>query len=617
MKRHILFLVLSLIIHISVQAKDYTPSDVYAEALILEQNIKQWRKQEGKPNSWVKVAIEGNYHPRHVFKKAVVILEKINRYRVNVLKIGAISVNYPGGRDITPNEVYNQVHRARQELLAMLSNINIDVDYSTTKQKTSGKTPNDVYAKLEEISLALDGSLGLRGISPTDVYIASQQVVSIAKFLRSSQNLPITIPSITRTINKRPNHTLAAVKALTVKINNIENNLAIDPVNVIDVPKRVISPSDVYNAMGIVFAELQRIQYHLGLERYFPQQPLKKAITSDDIIYNIKLAQALLPSFIDKSKLHYYDKNLLIKTPNDVFSLTHYILKELYQFCRAKGISLPPINPPKVINLTPKHTFTQGLQTLEMIILLRENSGLGISATPRYPLKDITTQEVFDLSLRIDEYVNMLFKESEMISNPWIISNKIDYFYNKTPSDVYINLWKINTLLEIILSNQGFQLSHLFHKADYLENKLEIINNYLTSTSIIDKKPLAKNKTQPIKLYENTQEIKVITLMEKTLNLNKLINKIKSQRGITTNAHIPLTNINKVKVSDIYHELWLLDANISEVELSLGIDKKVVTVIKTKGKTKSTTDVYQKLFRLEAKLLRLSQHFSGVNIRNH
>jgi hypothetical protein len=613
MKRTLLFIFLSVFTCVSAQAKNYTPNDVYAEALLLEKNIKQWQAIEGKADVWIKIAVESNYHPRHVFQKAVVIIEKINRYRVNVLKVGAIPVNYPGGREITPNEVYNQVHRARQELLAMLKNINIIIEDTAIKQNITGKTPNDVYAKLKEISLALDSSLGLRGISPTDVYIASQQVVSIAKFLRRSQNLPINIPTIKRTKNKRPNHTLTALRALTIKINVIEKNLAMDPVNVIDVPKRVISPSDVYNALGIVFAELQRIQYHLGLERYFPQEPIKKAITSDDIIFNLNLAKKLLPTFLDKGKLQYYDRSLLIKTPDDVFSLTHYILKELYKFCRLKGIRIPPLNIPNVSNLTPQHTFTQGLEALEMIGLLRENQGLGLSATANYPLKEITPQEVFDLSLRIDEYLNMVFKESGMVSSIWITNEEIEYFYNKTPSDVYSNMWKINMLLEAILSNQGFNLNHLFQKADYLDNKLNILNSHLVEILTFNNKQLANNNAHQNMLYKKSENIGNKDLLAKTLYLKKLIVKIKAQQGISINAHLSVAPISQVKFSDIYRELWLIDASLSELELSLGIDKEVMKSVKDKDKDKDKDNFYQKLLKLEGKIVMLSAYLLKVN----
>jgi hypothetical protein len=615
MKNNLFLIILCLSICFTAQTKDYTPSDVYAEALLLEQNIKRWQVKEGKSNVWVKVAVEDDYFPRHVFQKAVVIIEKINRYRVNVIKIGAIPVNYPGGRAITPNEVYNEVHRARQELLAMLKNIDIDIviDDTAIKQKVTGKTPNDVYAKLEEISLALDKSLGLRGISPADVYVASQQIVSLAKFLRVSQNLPIKAPTAKRTKNKRPNHALASVRALTIKINAIEKNLAMEPVRIVDVPQRVISPSDVYNAMGIVFAELQRIQYYLGLERYFPQELTKTAITSDDIIANLNFAQELLPNFLDKRKLQRYDASLLIKTPNDVFSVTHYILNELYRFCRLKGIRVPSFIIPIIKDLQPQHVFTKGLEALEMIALLRENQGLGLSAIPSYPLKEITAQEVFDLSLRIDAYLNMVFKESGMMSNKWITNDDIEYFTGKTPSDVYINMWKISSILKAVLSNQGFNESHLFEKADYLLNKILLLNTHISSIS--DNKQFTKKSSVQNKRFKHTEKIGYNELLTKARFIQKLITKIKHQQGIATKGTISFSLNGDAKISDIYSEFWRLDSGLSELELIFDVDKQ--TIKSKNSNMKQLGDVYQRLLISEEKLIMLSHYLANVDKRKH
>lgn len=611
MKRHLRFALFGLIICITAQAKDYTPNDVYAEALLFEENIKQWKTKEGKLHHWVNVAVEDNYHPRHVFLKAIEILQKINRYRVNVAKLGPIPVDYSVGREITPNEVYNEVHHARQEMLAMLQNIGVFIEDTVIKHKVTGKTPNDVYAKLREISLALDESLGLRGLSPSDVYNRSQQIVLLSKFLRSSQNLSLTIPEIKRTKGNFSNHSLAAVKTLIAKINTAEKNLSIDPVRVIKVPRRVINPSDVYDAMGIVIAELQRIQYHLGLERSFPLDQTQTNKTIDDVMFNTTLAQALLPSFLDNTKLQQYDANWLVKTPSDVFSLTHYILSGLYKYCRLKGIKIPRFAPPKVSNLKSQHVYTKGLEALEMIVLLRKNQGMGLSATPNYPLKEITPQEVFDLSLRIDKYLNLVFTQSEMVSNTWLATEKIEYFDNKTPSDVYINMWKISTTLKAILSNQGFNSDHIFKKMDYLEGKIDIINRHLASISTIEKKQTITKTTDKNSRDNKPEPIENKAVLKKTLYLKALIEKIKDQQGLSTNARISLPLISDVEISDIYSELWQLDASLSELELYLGIDEQVVKVVKDRNRT----NLYHEIILIEKKIMTLSNYFINVNTR--
>lgn len=606
MKQRLLIILLCLSTYTTTQAKEYTPSDVFSEALLLEQDIKRWRVIEGKSHLWVTVAVETNYQPRHVYQKAIEILEKINRYRVNIIEAGAIPVDYVAGREITPNEVYTEVYRAHEEMLAMLQILGIFVDNNDLeKQKVTGKTPSDVYAKLKEISLALDQSLGLRGITPSDVYNRSQQIVALAKFLRSSQNFPISMPKVIVTANKFPNHSLAAVQALIAKINKIEQNLSMDPVRIIDLPKRVINPSDVYDAMGIVLAELQRIQHHLGLERYISQGKniQGKNIQGkdiDDAIYNTNLAIALLPNFSDKVKLQRYNPKLLVKDPNDIYSLTHYLLGELYKYCRIKGINLPAQRQPVVAELQPRHVYTKALEVLDMIIQVRENQGMGQSALTPYPLRHITTQAVFTLSLRIDEFLNIIFKHSQMMSKTWQTSEKIEYFQDKTPSDVYINMWKISSMLETIMGNQGFNLNHLFQRADRLEKNIDILTAHLVSVLPIK----IKYRDQNIAKQQNnkfSKKIEFDDLLQQTLQIKKIISALRKQQGMSTDARLTPAAKHKIDAQDIYSDIWKIEADLSEFKILLGIDKHPIALLR--GTDHLPTDVYQKLLIVEKKLI--------------
>jgi hypothetical protein len=606
------FILMSLGLFSSVQAKNYTPNDVYAEALLLEKNIKQWKEKEGKTNTWVKFPVESNYQPRHAFLKAIEILEKINRYRVNVIKTGPIPVNYSVGRAITPNEVYNEVHHAREEMLAMLQNIGIFLDETKTKETLTNKTPSDVYAKLKEISFALDESLGLKGVLPSDVYNRSLQMVSLAKFLRDSQNLSPNVPKVKRTKGKLSNHSLASVKTLISKINDIEKNLGMVPVKITRVPKRVINPSDVYYEIGIVIAELQRIQYKLGLERSFRNGKSKTIKTSDDVIYNTVLAQSLLPDFSNKTKLQKYDANLLIKNPNDVYSLTHYILGELYKLCRLKGVRIPSSTPPKVSNLKPQHVFTKGLEALEMIVMMSENKGMGRSATPSYPVKEITPQEVFDLTLRVDEYLNIIFQQSDMASSTWLTSTNIKYFFDKTPSDVYLNMWKITSILKALLSNQGFNTDHLFQKIDYIESNIDLLNNKLVELLVLSGK-IPAQKSSYVDKFQHYKNIENTEVLKKTLRIKKLLRKLKNQQDLSSKAQINYAQKNNIETYDIYHEFLQIDASLSEFKILLDIDKRPKKEVRRANK--SNSDVYQKLLVIEKKLITLSANFIDFKTR--
>jgi hypothetical protein len=206
-----------------------------------------------------------------------------------------------------------------------------------------------------------------------------------------------------------------------------------------------------------------------------------------------------------------------------------------------------------------------------------------------------------------------VFKESGMIANTWITNEEIEYFYDKTPSDVYSNMWKITTILKAILSNQGVNLNHAFTKADYLVNKLNIINNHFTSILVEANKQAVHENVRQNKLNGKAENIDNKDLLTKALYLNKVITQIKTQQGLPTKGIISSAPKSDVKISDIYSELWQLDAGLSELELFLDIDKQIVK--SDKDKDKKLADVYQKLLIAEEKLMMLSRYFINVNTR--
>ncbi|MBL3529132.1 MAG: hypothetical protein JMN27_16495 [gamma proteobacterium endosymbiont of Lamellibrachia anaximandri] len=85
-------------------------------------------------------------------------------------------------------------------------------------------------------------------------------------------------------------------------------------------------------------AELQRIQFRLGLERQFPDPKPHEGKTPDDVIQNARWAAALLPEFNLGRPLLQYDRSALQKTSNQVFSVSEHIMRRLMQYRRLRGI---------------------------------------------------------------------------------------------------------------------------------------------------------------------------------------------------------------------------------------------------------------------------------------
>jgi len=570
-----------------------TANDVYHEALILEENVRLLRKKADVKSDWPNIEVKTGHQPRHVLQKAIEILDKINRYRKNIVKTGEIPVTHFVGRNITPNEVFLAVSRLRQEVLILHPT-------SRTKYKSeatyTNKSSNDVYAKLSEISAALDESLGLRGITPSEVFSRSQQVVDLARFLRQSQNLSMRVNEPQRTSRQLPNHALQSVHRLLKKVSTAEKNLWMKPIVVTEVPKRVISPGDVYDAMGVLLAELERIQYRLGLERYFPKPNAISGKTPDDVIYNTEMAALLLPEFSIDKPLQQYEKTSLVKDSNHVFSVTEHILGQLKKYKRQKGIKVKIKKVPLVSGVKPQHVYSKTLEVLDKINLYRIKISSGASVVPNYPLRKITPQEVFDLSLLVDDNLLKIYQNAGIKSSSWLIISTPKEYTDKTPSDVYNNVWKISNVLDSLLGLQSFTPNETFQKARELSDEIDIVYKALNG----EKVSVVRNKKKRIE--DRVEPKDVFRKSEKILGL---ILKAQRRAGMFDVDYISVPTEGVINPSDVYNQVRLIEAELTELKVFLGISKRAEKAPSVEGK--QPLDVFNILNDVEVKLEMLMQ----------
>ncbi len=552
-----------------VQAAEKTPADVFVQVQYLAQNVQSLRNHNNIHTPWPHVAVEPGRKPSHVFQKTLEILDKINRYRINIVKTGGITIPRFPGRDISPNEVYSVVFRLRQEMELLSPNI-------TEEKVIPGEenvTPSEVYAALSEISLALDETLGIRGITPSDVYRRSVMVLNLARFLRQSQNMPLNVAKPKKSKNKLPNHALKSVNVLLHKVHRAELNLWMDAIKVPQVPRRVISPSDVYDAMGLVLAELQRIQYRLGLERDFEQPEVSKGKTPDDVIQNTRWATALLPEFSLNKTLRQYDRRALVKTPNHVYSVSQYILTNLEQYLRSRGIPLPIYNFTKVNGMLPQHVYSKTLELLDKINLIRQQKHLGEVTVPRYPLRKITPSEVFNQALRVDEELAIIYKHEGIAAKIWLTQKQIKHYQNKTPSDVFYNMQKISLLLDTILGGNAFSPNDVYQEMMFIENEVTILAKHL-------KLKLPDYKPKPLDI--NTQPRDTFMMARKILSL---ILKIKQRAGMFDIKDTSIPVGDNISPSEVYNQVRVITSELTSLKVFLSINILAQQPPESKGKT--------------------------------
>ncbi len=554
-----------------------TPNDVYVQARLLKDKVELLREENKALYPWPPVSLQQGKAPRHVLQKALEILGKVNRYRV-ISGMGEVSVPRFPGRGITPDEVYDTVVRLVDELDLLLEP---GGDSHRQLSSIAGKSSSDVYQVLWEVSHALDPALAIRGFNPSDVFARSRHLLDLVKFLRRSQNLPMDVPKPERTTGRYPNHALAAVYRLQKGISIAEKNLWMEPLDVLEIPQRVITPTDVFDALGIVLAELQRIKYRLGLERNFTTPPLKSGKTPDDVIQILEWALRMMPDFSPGRPVVQFSRSQLAKTPSHVFTVTEYTRKRLERYRRVRGIRTLTRTPPAVQGLKPRHVYQKCLESLEKAERLRRQIGLGPTAVLRHPLRDITPTEVYDLAIRLDEDLGILFRHIGMEHKVYSSALDATVFSNKTSSDVYRNMWQISLLLDTVLGTEGFTPGDVYPQAQMVLAETRIIAGKLGYTPEMPT-PDQRPGTEPRDVFELS------------IDLQKQIQQAQRRAGMRDIGLLSVPVAGNITPSDVNNQVRLILAELVVLKLFLGITE-VAERPSLVVEDKVPADVYQVL----------------------
>ena len=546
--KFILFLLLTTIVVFA----EKTPSDVYSESLVLKQQIEDLRHENGILEPLPKVAPQHNKLPRHVLQKTLEILTKVNKYR-EIHNYGLITVPPVPARKITPQDVYNNVARLTEEVSYLLN----EKDKEFTYKQYYNKTPSDVYQVLWSISLGFDALLG-QGFTPTDVYVKSQQIVERIKFLRKSQREDSNIPLPKKRPNLHPNHALYASINLLKKIHQDEKKLWMEPVPIPKVPQKVISPTEVYDSLQTVQAELKRITRRIGLEASFPPKEPKEKKTPSDVVQNLEYALALIPNFNFSRPLNQYPQNSLVKTPNDVYALSEFILNKIAIIKDKSGIKLRAKKAPFVYGLQPIYVYVKGIENIEKVEKLKILNGFHPSQIPDSPNTKITPSEVYELILRLDDEINLLYNSKKYNYNLMAYREYLDKkeYNDKTPSDVYHNLWKLSYELDTIL-NQQYTPNETYALAIKLQKDIQTL-----AKSLLEKPVHVKSKK-----YETKSPRDVFF---KSVELMKKLEKIK-QRGNINSVSISIPKSKEITPNSVYNALRIINGTVSELHVHYDI----------------------------------------------
>jgi len=557
-----------------------TPSDVYSYAFMLKKKVEYLRKQNGIYKPFPTVAKQYNKYPRHVIQKSLEILSKINLYRIS-RNYGAIYIPPYPARDVTPSDVYDSVKRLDEEVTPFIKN---DEFLNSIKiKKFTQKTPNDVYQLLWSISLAFDSLLGIHGYTPTDVYALSEKLVKTIKFIRTSQNDYSDVEKPKKVEGQHPNHALYTSYDLLKKISLVEKKLWIEPAEVPKKPHNVITPTDVYDFMQYNLAELNRIKYRLGLERYYKLEMPKDVKTPSDVVQNLKYAIKLMPSFDFKNELIQYPSKSLKKTPNDVYAVTEEIIKKLDRLKALRGISQRAKIPPYIYGLKPIHAYQKAIEAIEKSIKTKMQMGFYPSQVPTSPIRKITPSEVYELVLRLDGIVTLLLhKLGDTKVDNYIYKLDKKVYTDKVPSDVYNNLWKISNTFDVLLAKE-YTPNETYLLASKIQNKVNLLL----------KKLKIKNSTKQVEVDDVKTPADVLVL---TIELFNELKHIQKRLNVEI-ANVVIPKEKNITPNSVYNALRIVNATLNEILIQLKIDDENLVKNYHIPKDKTPTCVYANVLK--------------------
>jgi len=578
--KKILILTLFIVTLTHASIRDKNANDVYAIAETLKNKVIHLAGERKIDAKYMHLADQTNKSPRQVLQKTLEVLKKINKYRQNS-NLGLVNVPVYPSKVIRAEDVYYSVKRLNDEIDLLLKKTDCKHIDKLSKIKTYlDKNSNDTYHEIWLSSLAMDELLG-KGFSPTDNYKESLLVIDIINFIRNSQGIYDEVEIPKKKKRKHPNHVLYATNKLLEKISKAEKKLWMEPVNVSENPQRIITPTEVYDSMQMVIIELKRIRRRLGVERLYDVQEISESKTPSDVLQNIEYAIELFPEFKVSNELVQYNTKSLNKSINELYSLSQFIFNKTKYLKEVKGIKIELKEPPMIYNLNKMHVYQKGIETMEKINKLRVKDKLYEVSVPSSPIKMKSTDSVYELLLMIDDEISIIMNRNGIKSvQRWSYTLDKKLYSDKTPSDIYHNLWKISSTIDIFRGIQ-YTPNETFVLAKKIEQRIEQINNYLIKNR--KKIDLKRNSDKrPSDVFYLTLELyDILAIIEKRANISLGTVDIPSEKTITPDT--------------VYNALRVINATLIDINIHFGIESITKKVIIKDKKTPS--DVYDVVYK--------------------
>lgn len=267
-----IFAILLLAFSFALGANSITPSKVYSQVMIVENEVEFLLKYYGikydKNRLKKDVSITSNLLPRNIWQKSYEILIKINILRNEYGLPTVEPVNITPVLNLNPDLVYGMTQRILTEINIFKIRNDI-VSPKFEKKIYKNKTPVDVFNGLSIVSLLID-KLNKNEINPSFVFGENMRVYDdITLILQQLKIQDKTIPA-QKIKDSTPKDTFRTAMKILTKIKQLEINAGLTFVDFSQFKKESPTLSDVFELTQMILAELQTVKAYLGIETITP-----------------------------------------------------------------------------------------------------------------------------------------------------------------------------------------------------------------------------------------------------------------------------------------------------------------------------------------------------------
>ena len=240
-------------------------------------------------------------------------------------------------------------------------------------------------------------------ITPSHVYQATLDLISEIYVLRESMNITDRPAETTVQHHQAPTHAYTKCLELLEKTARLQRRLGMIPVEVRNIPVKVVDQSDVYHAIRAIIEELRRVKRQMVIKSTIQAAPFAGGKAPSLVYGNLIYASLLLDGLVGRST-----------TPNDVYLHVMRVHDEMALIAAKLEIRLE-IEPPPVENRKqPMAVAQQVVRAAYKIIHLQSLLGIEASSVPNYSLENVTSADVYDATnfllaeiVRIKSHLNV------------------------------------------------------------------------------------------------------------------------------------------------------------------------------------------------------------------